>query len=72
MRASGALSWSGTIKSKPKGRGPTLEETLQDHAIRSSATITKLPQGRDILKKKKKNNKMEKYNFLKIYFLWIF
>ena len=43
-------------KAKPKGRGPTLEEARQDHAIRGSVAITKLPLGRDILKKKKKNN----------------
>ena len=40
-----------------------LEETRPDHAIRSSVTITKLPLGRDILKKKK-NNKKEKCDFL--------
>ena len=75
-RASGALRWSGTIKSKLKGRGPTLEETWPDHAIRSSVAITKLPLGRAILKKKKKNNnnnnKKEKCDFWKIFFLWIF
>ena len=36
-------------KAKPKGRGPTLEETRLDHAIRRSAAITKLPLDRDIL-----------------------
>ena len=41
-----------------------------DHAIRSSVAITKLPLGRDILKKL--NNKKEKCDFLKIFFLWIF
>ena len=59
-------------KQKPKGHGPTLEETRPDHAIRSSVAITKLPLGCDILKKKKKNMKKEKYDFLKIFFLWIF
>ena len=53
-----------------------LEETRQDHAIRSSVAITKLPLGRDIRKKKKKkkkkNMKKEKYDFLKIFFLWFF
>ena len=49
-----------------------LEETRQDHAISSSVAITKVPLGRDIQKKKKKNNKKEKCNFLKIFFLWIF
>ena len=50
-----------------------LEETRPDHAIRSSIAITKIPLGRDIRnkKKKKKNNKKEKFNFLKIFFLWI-
>ena len=59
---------------KPKGRGPTLEETWPDHAIRSSVAITKLPLGHDILKKKKKkkNNKKEKCDILKIFFLGIF
>ena len=60
--------WSSPLvgynkKQKPKGRGPTLEETRPDHAIRSSVAITKLPLGRDILKKKKKkknNKKKEK------------
>ena len=65
-------------KQKPKGHRPTLEETRQDHAIRSSVAITKLPLGRDILKKKKKkkkkkkNNTKEKRDFLKIFFLSIF
>ena len=62
------------LKAKLKGRGPTLEETRQDHATTSSVAITKLPLGRDILKKKKKkksNNKKEKCDFLKIFFLWI-
>ena len=45
-------------KAKPKGLGPTLEETRPDHAIRSSIAITKLPLGRDILKKN--NKKKEK------------
>ena len=68
---SGALRWSGTIK-KLKGHGPMLEETWPDHAIRSSAAITKLSLGRDIWKKKKKkNNKEEKCDFLKIIFLLI-
>ena len=50
-----------------------LEETRPDHAIRSSVAITKLPLGRDIWKKKKKNMKKEKCDFLKIFFfLWIF
>ena len=39
----------------------TLEETRPDHAIRSSVAITKLPLGRDILKKK--NNKKKKMRF---------
>ena len=39
-----------------------LEETRPDHAIIRSTAITKLPLGRDILKKKKKNKK-EKYDF---------
>ena len=61
------------LKAKPKGHGPTLEETRPDHAIRSSVAITKLPLGRDIRKKKKKKNmKKEKCDFLKIFFLWIF
>ena len=65
MRESGALRWSG--------RGPTLEETRPDHAIRSSVAIAKLPLGRDIRKKKKKKNmKKEKCDFLKILLLWIF
>ena len=60
-------------KAKPKGHGPTLEETRPDHAIRSSVAITKLPLGRDILKKKKKkNNTKEKCDFFKIFFFWIF
>ena len=58
-------------KAKPKGHGPTLEETRPDHAIRSSVAITKLPLGRDIRKKKKKNMKKEKCDFLKIFFLRI-
>ena len=33
---------------KPKDRGPTLEETRPGHAVRSSVAITKLPLGRDI------------------------
>ena len=50
-----------------------LEETRQDHAIRSSVAITKLPLGRDIRKKKKKKkNTKEKRDFLKIFFLSIF
>ena len=50
-----------------------LEETQLDHDIRSSVAITKLLLGRDILKKKKKmNNKKEKCDLLKIFFLWIF
>ena len=71
--------WSSPLgynkNAKPKGDGPTLEETRLDHVIRSSIAITKLPLGRDILKKKKKNNnnnKKEKCDFLKIFFfLWI-
>ena len=61
-------------KAKPKGHGPTLEETQPDHAIRSSVAITKLPLGCAIWKKKKKkkNMKKEKCDFLKIFFLWIF
>ena len=61
-------------KAKPKGRGLTLEETWLDHAIRSSVAITKLLLGCDIRKKKKNNNnnKSEKYDFLKIFFFWIF
>ena len=59
-------------EAKPKGRGPTLEETWPGHAIRSSVAITKLPLGRDILTNKKNNNKKEKCDFLKIFFLWIF
>ena len=51
--------------------GPLLEEVRQDHAIRSSVAITKLPLGRNILKKKKKNKK-EKWDFLKRFFLLIF
>ena len=66
----------GYKEAKPKGPGPTLEETRPDHAIRSSVAITKLPLCRDILTKKKKknnnNNKKEKYDFFKIFFLWIF
>ena len=50
--------------------GPTSEETWPNHAIRSSVAITKLPLGSDILRKK--NNKKEKCDFLKIFFLWIF
>ena len=34
-------------KTKPKGRGPMLEKTRPDHAIRSSVAITKLLLGRD-------------------------
>ena len=61
------------LKAKPKGHGPKLEETRQDHAIRSSVAITKLPLGRAIRKKKKKKNlKKEKCDFLKIFFFWIF
>ena len=65
-------------KAKPKGRGPTLEETRPDHAIRSSVAITKSLLGRDIRKKKRKkkkknnNNNKEKCVILKILFLWIF
>ena len=36
-------------KAKPKGRGPTLEETRPDHTNRSSVAITKLPLGHDML-----------------------
>ena len=43
-----------------------------DHAIRSSVAITKLLLGHDIQKKKKMNNKKEKCDFLKIFFLWVF
>ena len=57
---------------KTKGHGPTLEETWSDHAIKSSIAITKLLLGCDIRKKKKMNNKKEKCDFLKIFFLWIF
>ena len=49
-----------------------LEETRQDHAIRSSVAITKLPLGRDIRKKKKMNLKKEKCDFLEIFFLCFF
>ena len=52
----------------------TLEEMRPDHAIRSSVATTKLPLDRAILKKKNNNNNKnkEKYDFLKIFFLWIF
>ena len=40
--ASGALRWSGTIKSKTEG---SWEETWPDHAIRRSVAITILPLG---------------------------
>ena len=59
------------LKAKLKGHGPMLEETRPDHAIRSSVAITKLPLGRAIRKKKKKNNTKEKCDFL-IFFLSIF
>ena len=49
-----------------------LEETRQDHAIRSSVAITKLPLGCDIRKKKKMNLKKEKCDFLEIFFLCFF
>ena len=42
-----------------------LEETQQDHAIRSSVANTKLPLGRVILENN--NNKKEKCDFLKIH-----
>ena len=58
-------------KAKPKGLGPTLEETRPDHAIRSSVGITKLPLGCDIWKKKMNNKKKEKYVVKKKKF-WIF
>ena len=58
---SGALRWSGTIKSKTEGM---LEETRPDHAIRSSVAITKLPLGRDILKKKKNKQQQQKGEML--------
>ena len=64
---SGALRWSGTIKSKTEGM---LEETQPDHAIRSSVAITKLPLGRDILKKKKNKQQQQKGEML--FFIWIF
>ena len=74
--------WSSPLvgynkKQKPNDRGPMLEETRPDYAIRSSLAITKLPLCHDILTKKKKkktkkNNKKEKCDFLKIFFLWIF
>ena len=52
--------WSSPlVRAKPKGRGPTLEETWPDHAIRSSVAITKLPLGRDILKKEEEEEKEE-------------
>ena len=54
MKTSGALRWSGTIRSKTEGHGPKLEETRPDHAIRSSVAITKLPLVRAILNKKEK------------------
>ena len=57
---------------KLKGHGPTLEETQPDHAIRRSVAITKLPLGRAIRKMKKMNNTMEKCDYLKIFFLFIF
>ena len=44
-RASGALRWLGTIKSKTEGSWTLLEETRPDHAIRGSVPITKLPLG---------------------------
>ena len=53
MRASGALRWSGTITSKTEGSWTYVGRNGPDHAIRSSVAITKLPLGRDILKKKK-------------------
>ena len=56
---SGALHWSGTIKSKTEESwtyGP-MEEMRPDHAIRSSVAITKLMLGHAILNKKKSNNK---------------
>ena len=56
-------------KAKPKGRGPTLEETQLDHAIRTSIAITKLQLGRNMRKKKKMNNTKEKCDFKKIIFL---
>ena len=38
-------------KVKPKGRGPTLEETRPDHATRSSLAIARLPLGHDRTKR---------------------
>ena len=56
------------------GHGPTLEEMQPDQAIKISVAITKLPLGRDILKKKKKkkNNKKVKCVFLEIFFSLFF
>ena len=59
----------GYNKKKNRRVVPTLEKMQPDHAITSSVAITKLPLGREILKKKN-NNKKEKCNFLKIIFLW--
>ena len=57
QRASGALHWLGTIKSKTKGSWTYVGKTRPDHAIRGSVAITKLPLGCDIQKKKKKTTK---------------
>ena len=61
-------------QTKPKGRGPISEETRLDHAIRSSVAITKLPLGRDVVKKKEQQKgemrffenifSLDFYNFL--------
>ena len=60
------------IKSKTEGSWTYVGRNGPDHAIRNSVAITKLPLGRDIRKKKKKNLKKEKCDFLKKNFLWIF
>ena len=40
--------------------------------LSKALVVTKLPLGRDILKKKKNNKMKEKCDFLKIFILWIF
>ena len=42
-----------------------MEEAWPDHTIRSGIAITKLPLGRDILKKKKKKKNKGEMRFLK-------
>ena len=70
--------WSSPLvrynKKQNEGSWTTLEETRPDHAIRSAVAVTKLPLKEEEKKekKKKKNNKKEKFDFLKIFFLWIF